>query len=382
MPDTTPPAPSAPSAGLSGEPLMVVNSDGKLVAALPVAPRPYELPPLPPNRYYEDTLPANAGRNAVTFLEKTDPFDIFSFALQKIVYSGKSAYQDVMIADTFNYGRALFLDGSIQSSEDDESLYHEMLVQPAMLRHPNPRDVLIIGGGEGATLREVLVHASVNSVTMVDLDREVVELCREHLIHWHRGAFEDRRVRMVYGDGRKFIEEDDGRYDVVIVDVVDMLDNGPAQALYTRQFYDTLRRRLRPDAIVVVQGLEFSFMDDKPHVALSRTLRTVFPEVHSYRVHIPSFLGCWGFLLASDWARPSEWRDEDIARTIQDRLGLNWLDHLNPEFLKGAFCLCKETQFLLSQPGPVLEDGVDFIPPPNIEDIEPPYAEFPIKPAG
>ena len=176
----------------------------------------------------------------------------------------------MLIADTFNYGRALFLDGSIQSSEDDEALYHEMLVQPAMLRHPNPRDVLIIGGGEGATLREVLVHRSVNSVTMVDLDREVVELCREHLLPWHRGAFDDRRVRLVYGDGRKFVEDDDGHYDVVIVDVVDMLDNGPAQALYTRQFYERLRRRLRPDAIVVVQGLEFSFMDDKPHVALSR----------------------------------------------------------------------------------------------------------------
>ena len=172
---------------------------------------------------------------------------------------------------------------------------------------------------------------------------------------------------------------------MVIVDVVDMLDNGPAQALYTRQFYETLRRRLRPDGIVCRRQREAwssSFLDDKPHVALSRTLRSVFPEVHSYRVHVPSFLGSWGFLLASDWARVSEWKDDDIERTIQDRLGMAWLDHLTPEFLKAAFCLCKETQFLLSQPGPILEDGVDFVVPPNIEDIEPPFAEFPIKPAG
>ena len=250
-----------------------------------------------------------------------------------------------------------------------------------MLRHSNPRNVLIIGGGKGATLREVLVHRSVASVTMVDIDREVVELCREHLPTWHRGAFDDHRVRMVYDDGRKFVDSDDGRYDVVIIDVVDMLDNGPAQALYTRQFYETLRRRLRPDAVVVVQGLEFSFLDDKPHVALSRTLRTVFPEVHSYRVHIPSFLGSWGFLLASDWARPAEWPADDIQRAMLNRLGLAWLDHLEPEFLKAAFALCKETQFLLSQPGPILEDGVDFVAPPDIEDIEPPYAQFPIQPA-
>ncbi len=382
MSDNSVSSSAAAQAGPAGGPLLVANADGKLVPVLPVAPRPYALPPLPPNRYYEDALPKGAGDDAVTFLEKTDPFDIYTFGLQKVIYTGKTAFQNVMIADTFNYGRALFLDGSIQSSEDDESLYHEMLVQPAMLRHPNPRDVLIIGGGEGATLREVLVHRTVNSVTMVDIDREVVELCREHLLPWHRGAFDDRRARLVYGDGRKFIEDDDGHYDVVIVDVVDMLDNGPAQSLYTRQFYETLRRRLRPDAIVVVQGLEFSFMDDKPHAALSRTLRTVFPEVHSYRVHIPSFLGSWGFLLASDWAVPGQWRADDIQRTIEDRLGLTWLTHVDPEFLKAAFCLCKETQFLLSQPGPVLEDGIDFVPPPNIEDIEPPYAEFPIRPAG
>ena len=98
-----------------------------------------------------------------------------------MIYSGKTAFQNVLIANTFNYGRALFLDGSIQSSEDDESLYHEMLVQPAMLRHPNLRDVLIIGGGEGATLREVMVHRSVKMVTMVDIDRQVAELCRQHL---------------------------------------------------------------------------------------------------------------------------------------------------------------------------------------------------------
>ena len=190
-------------------------------------------------------LPKEAAANAVTFFEQTDPFDVFTFALQKVVCSGKTAYQNVMIADTFNYGRALFLDGSIPGSEDDESrsitrcsYSRPCCGIPIRARRTDRRR-------RRATLREVLVHASVNSVKVVDLDREVVELCREHLINWHRGAFEDRRVRLIYGDGRKFVEDDDGHYDVVIVDVVDMLDNGPAQALYTRQFYERLRRRLR-----------------------------------------------------------------------------------------------------------------------------------------
>src|SRR5207244_1465410 len=146
-------------------------------------------------------------------------------------------------------------------------LYHEMLVQPAMLMHKEPKDVLIIGGGEGASLREVLVHGSVRSATMVDIDKECVDLCKKHLDSWHHGAFDDKRARMVFDDGRKFVENDTNQYDVVVIDVVDMLDNGPAQALYTKQFYSALKKKLRPDGIVVVQGMEFSFLDSQPHAA-------------------------------------------------------------------------------------------------------------------
>lgn len=344
-----------------------------------ISQRPYPLPPLPPDHYYVDAPnPETVGKGALNFVEDTDPFDRYVYRLSRVLYQGQTQHQNVMIADTLNFGRALMLDGAIQSTQEDEALYHELLVQPAMLRHPEPRDVLIIGGGEGATLREVLVHRSVRSVVMVDIDRELVELCREHLVAWHRGAFEDRRVRLVFEDGRQFVENDSSRYDVVIIDLVDFLDNGPAQALYTRQFYELLRKRLRPDGIVAVQGLEFSFSDAQPHAALARTLRTVFPEVHTYRGAIPSFLSSWGFLIASDWVRPSEWSPSDIDRAIYSKLGTQWLDHLNGDFLRSCFSLCKETQFLLSLPGPILEDGVDFIPPPDIQEIEPSFVQFPI----
>ena len=343
--------------------------------------RPYPLPQLPPNRFYvEADDPPLSGR--VVFAENSDPFDSYTYQLKNIVYSGQTAFQRVLIADTYNYGRALMLDGVIQSAHDDEELYHELLVQPALLAHPHPRDVLIIGGGEGATLREVLVHANVRSATMIDIDRELVELCREHLPTWHRGAFDDPRVRLVTADGRAFVEQDDQSYDVVIIDVIDMLAGGPAQSMYTRQFYELLRTRLRPGGVVVVQGLEFSFLDDRAHAALARTLRTVFPEVHSYRGAIPSFLSTWGFLLASDWCRPAEWKAEQIDRTIQQRLGSEWLTHLTGDYLKSCFVHCKETQFLLSLAGPILEDGVTFVEPPFIDEVEQPYAEFPIRVAA
>lgn len=347
----------------------------------PPISRPYPLPALLPNHFYvePDRVPDSAA-GALLLVEESDPFDRYAYRLKGVLHSGRTALQEVLIADTYGYGVALFLDGVIQSSEEDEALYHELLAQPALLRHPEPRDALIIGGGEGAVLREVLAHRSVRACTMVDIDRELVELSRAHLSKWHRGAFGDPRGRVVIGDGRRFIEADDGLYDVVIIDVVDMLDNGPAQSLYTRQFYELLKRRLRPGAIVAIQGLEFSFADDKAHVALARTLRTVFAEVHSYNALIPSFLGGWGFLVASDWFRPQEWPAADIDRTIEARLG-PWLDHVSGDFLKACFVHCKETLFALSQAGPVLDDGVPFVAPPEIAEAEPPTAQFPVLPA-
>jgi spermidine synthase len=330
--------------------------------------RSYPPAPISNNSLYtESPNPVSAKGNTLFLIENSNPFDFYHYRLSSVIYRGKTAFQNVVIADTYNYGRILVLDGAIQSAECDEALYHEMLVQPAMLCHPEPHSVLIIGGGEGATLREVLVHRSVKSVTMVDIDREVVELCREHLTRWHRGAFDERRVQMVFEDGREFIENDDAYYDVAIIDIVDMLDNGPAQALYTRQFYEMLRRRLRPNAILVVQGLELSFLDYKEHAALARTLRTVFPEVHSYRVHIPSFLSSWGFLVASDWFRPSEIPPDEIDTVITNRLGNDWLAHITSDYMKSCFCLCKKTRFMLSLPGPILEDNVPFVAPPDIK---------------
>jgi len=340
--------------------------------------RPYPLPELRPGEFYVEPInPETVSGQSLYCIEIDDPFDHFAYRVKSIVVSAQTPFQQIVIADTYNYGLAFFIDGKIQSAFDDEALYHEMLVQPAMLIHPNPRSVLIVGGGEGATLREVLAHNSVRAVTMVDIDQEAVELCRQFLPSWSRGAFEDGRARLVFTDGRKFIEETDEIYDVVIIDVVDMLADGPAFRLYTRQFYEHLRKRLRPDAIVMIQGLEFSFSTHKQHVALVRTLRTLFPEVHSAQVTVPSFLGTWGIIMASDWASPRNWTADKIDQLIEQRLGHDWMDHLNGEFMIASYAKDKETRYLMAQPGPVLEDEVPFIEPPDTEDIDPTRAKLP-----
>jgi len=338
--------------------------------------RPYPLPPLPPGRLYVEN--ERVGAPADLFCNDTaDPFDVYAFRARQVVAVARTPFQNVIIADTYSYGRALFLDGAIQSSQHDEELYHETLVQPAMLLHREPRDVLIIGGGEGATLREVIAHASVKRACMVDIDRQAVELCREHLPSWHRGAFSDPRVELRFEDGRTFVENDNAYYDVVIIDVVDMLDNGPAQKLYSRQFYEQLRRRLRPGGIVALQGLEFSVLDYKEHCALRRTLSTAFGNVLSYQTPIPSFLGTWGFILASDDIRREDIDPARLDRAIERKLGAGWLTHIDGEFLASLFNQDKECRFLMSLPGPVLEDDTPFVPPPDVEDLEPPTFQFP-----
>ena len=146
------------------------------------------------------------------------------------------------------------MDGRTQSSEADEFVYHEALVQPALTSLAQPKSVFIAGGGEGATLREALSHKTVERVVMVDLDREVVDLCREHLPNHHQGAFQDPRLTLIHEDAGRYLEEDTARYDLIIIDIPDPLEGGPAYLLYTDEFYGVARQRLNEGGLLVVQS--------------------------------------------------------------------------------------------------------------------------------
>ena len=175
-----------------------------------------------------------------------NPYQAFMVAIKDQIYSGTTKFQRVEIVDTFNFGRCLILDGKIQSSEMDEYIYHEALVHPAMILHPRPQKILIIGGGEGAVIREILKCPSVDNVTMVDLDQEVVDLCRKYLPVWHRGHFDDERVELLHMDARRYLAETDRRFDLIISDLTEPVDDGPSYLLFTREFYNILVKRLAP----------------------------------------------------------------------------------------------------------------------------------------
>lgn len=220
------------------------------------------------------------------------------FRIENIVFQGRTAFQDVMIVETEEFGRSLVIDGETQSAEDDEYIYHEALVQPAMLAHANPRRVLIIGGGEGATLREVLRHRCVERAVMVDIDGELVALARQYLDSLHQGAFYDRRSEVRICDGMAYVRQTVDRFDVVIVDVCDYVEDTAVAGLYSLAFFKAIADVVAPGGTVVVQSGELGRWTCSDHAGLARMLAASVGRAVPYSTFVESFWSEWSFLLA------------------------------------------------------------------------------------
>ena len=256
------------------------------------------------------------------------PWDVYHHGVSRILAYKKTPYQEMYIVETGAYGKALVLDGKWQSATGDEFLYHEALVHPAMIAHGSPAKVLVLGGGEGATIREVLRWKGVEQVTMVDLDGEVVEACKEHLPEMHQGSWDDPRVRLVIGDAIEFLETGEERWDVVISDLTDPIEEGPSFRLFTREYFEKTRRVLAPGGVLVIQAGPVAPYDLVLHARLVKTLQAVFPNVHSYTSHIPTYGSPWGFALASSAAieRRPDPREVDELLGAKTTGGFRFLD--------------------------------------------------------
>lgn len=251
-------------------------------------------------------------------------YDRHFYGLTDVLVDERTSVQDVTIARTTSYGLTLFVDGAIQSSECDEYIYHEALVHPGMLLHQRPERVLVIGGGEGATLREVLRHDTVTHATMVDIDGRLVQLCFEHMPTWSDGAHEDPRTTLVIADGRTWLESSSETFDVILLDLTDQVDVGPSFPLYTQAFYRVIERHLSVGGIVVVQAGELSVGNYFSHCSIRKTLASVFSNVLSYSCSIPSFFSEWSWIVASHSsladARDAKLVDARLAERVSGRL--------------------------------------------------------------
>jgi len=264
----------------------------------------------------------------------------------RVFYRGQTEYQHVEVMDGATFGRTLVLDGKTQSTEVDEFAYHEALVHPSMIAHPNPKSVFVAGGGEGATIREVMSHRSVEQVVMVDIDKQVVDLCREYLPNHHQGSFDDPRLELHHMDALEFLEDTSLRFDVVIIDVPDPLETGPAYLLFTQEFYSLLKERLRPGGLMVAQsGPTGPAFYEQCFSAVANTVGSVFSGVYLSEAFVPSFGTTWGFVIGSTGPDPTSLSVEETDSRISDRIEgeLRFLDGITlrgmtsvPKYLRKA----------------------------------------------
>lgn len=255
------------------------------------------------------------------FFEPTTAVEGHMHAIRRTIVEARTKFQHVEIMETGAYGKVLVLDGRIQSSQADEFIYHEALVHPGMLATEQPPvSGLVIGGGEGATLREILRYPTVRRAVMVDIDDEVVALCRRHLPEMHQGAFDDARTEVLHEDARGWLERTSERFDFISIDLVEPLEEGPACRLFTREFYTLVRDRLTPGGTMTMQAGMTKVGELGFFSAIHRTLRDVFPVVAGYQTFISCFGTPWGFIVASKKIDPMRQDVAAVDRLIAERV--------------------------------------------------------------
>lgn len=291
-----------------------------------------------------------------TFVERFSSSMTRHMEVRNTVFSKQTAYQQADVVDTPDFGLTLFLDGRFQTSERDEFFYHESLVHPAMMLHPNPERVLIIGGGDGGTLEEVTRYRTVKRIRMVELDREVVDICRQHLRSICGEAFDDPRVELSIGDGRAYMERCREHFDVILLDLTDPLE--PSKYVYTKEFYQFCRDRLDAQGILGLHN-DSPFFYPQAFNVISKTLDAVFPHKHQYLTYIPGYMLDFAFSVCSASPLP-EIGPETIRQRLVQR-GVGELLYYGPAMHAPLAVLPGYAAKILETPCPVSTDADPYV---------------------
>lgn len=252
-----------------------------------------------------------------------------SYQIEKKLYDKKSKFQHIEIYKTKERGNLMVLDGCFMLTEKEEFVYHEMIAHLPLFAHPCPEKVLVIGGGDGGTVREVLKHNTVKQVDFVEIDEEVYKVSKKYFKTLTTGLEKDKRLRFLFGDGIKFVAETKEKYDVILIDSTDPSDI--SGGLFTDEFYRNAKRTLNKNGIIVAQS-EDPFYDELIINKLHKRLKTIFNIVRLYLAFIPIYpSGCWSFTFVSDDLTP------DIIRNKKSKI--KNLKYYNKDVHKGALLL-------------------------------------------
>lgn len=265
----------------------------------------------------------------------------FSIKVDKSLYSGQSEFQRIDVFNSKEFGNFFTLDGLMMVTEKDEFIYHDMIVHVAMATNSKIKNVLVIGAGDGGTVRELTRYSNIEQIDMVEIDKMVVEVCREYFPQT-ACKLDDPRVQLYFEDGLRFVRSKENAYDLIIVDSTDPF--GPGEGLFTREFYGNCFKALKEDGILVNQH-ESPYYEEyaKSMQRAHKRIREFFPVCRVYQVHIPTYpSGHWLFGFASKTYDPLT----DIDEQAWNSLGLK-TKYYNTEIHKGCFALPNYVKELL-----------------------------------
>lgn len=291
------------------------------------------------NRVNDDKFTRN-----VWFTDKDEDQALALRYTGEVLFDEQSDFQQVRVLESYRYGKMLTLDNMVMTTEKDEFHYHEMIAHPAMLCHGNVKNVLVIGGGDGGTIREVLKHDSVEKVVMVEIDGKVIEACREHL-PGIANSFEHPKLNLIVGDGIEFVKNVTEKYDLVIVDGSDPV--GPAEGLFTVEFYQNCFNCLNQKGILIAQGESPKF-NEKAFTELNQTIKSIFGTENTdvSLFFVPTYpTGMWSF----QWGRKGV---DDLEMNVQvcsDFFANNEMKYFNEEIFKASFALPNFVKKMLNE---------------------------------
>ncbi|HKI63453.1 MAG TPA: polyamine aminopropyltransferase [Burkholderiales bacterium] len=258
----------------------------------------------------------------------------------------QTRFQKMAIFDTAQYGKLFRLDGFNMTSEKEEFVYHENLIHPALAAHNAPKKVLVIGGGDGGSSEEALKHPSVEQVTMVEIDEDVIRVAKEHFGAVHNGVFDNPKLRLLIEDGMRFVRETSEKFDLIALDLNDPM--GPAEALYSTEFFQQLRHTLAPGGALVLHIGSPVARPDRV-AELAQRLNGVFRIVRPYTMYIPLYGSLWAMAVCSDKLDPKAFTADEIDRRIEQRK-LQDLRYYNGETHEGVFALPNYVRDLVAPP--------------------------------
>lgn len=274
----------------------------------------------------------------------------YGFTAKNQLASFQSPYQRVEVFDTHQFGTAFRLDGRLMTSVGDEFFYHECMTHPALLTHPNPQSVLIIGGGDGGSTEEILKHPSIKRVVMAELDPAVINISREHLQEIHKGALDDPRLEIEIGDGFEYVKHCTEKFDLVVLDLTD--PDTPAFALYSEEFFRMCQRLLSTGGMMTMHLGSPVYQPDTVRKNAAN-LRKVFKQVHPLALFIPLYGSLWCLAVASDSANPRTLAPDTItARLMERRIGA--LKYYNAPLHPALFVLPTFVQELTAGAAPAV----------------------------